>query len=170
MAVPDRTTYIAHKNPVWHPAQSYMAMVDLEPFGFPDMSEQIWLRQLDSRRYEVSCIPFRVYGIALGDQVELEGGRFIARVVQGSGRRVLRVYFTDPRPPANGNDLRQGLVRAVESASLFSEWSGDRHVAIDVPIGADMHEVYASVTQEIEAESALWEWADSEPFRSNHSE
>jgi hypothetical protein len=146
-----------------------MAMVDLSPFGFPNMNEQMWLKQLDERRYEVSCIPFRVYGLALGDHVELEEGQFISQVVQGSGRRVLRVFFTDPRPSVTGDDLRQDLVRAVELAGLLSEWSGDRHVAIDMPSSSDMRGVYASVTREIEAGSAVWEWADSEPFQFNRS-
>lgn len=169
MAAAHSTTYIVHEDPAWRPARSYIAMADLAPFGFPNVNEQMWLKQLDEHRYEVSCIPFRVYGIALGDHVELERGQFISQVVQGSGRRVLRVFFTDPRPPVTGNDLRQGLARAVESAGLLNEWSGDRHVAIDVPKSADMRGVYASVAREIEAGSAVWEWGDSEPFRFDRS-
>jgi hypothetical protein len=158
------TTYLVHEAPAWRPDQGYIAMVDLGPFGFPNLNDQVWLKQLDQARYEVRCIPFRVYGIALGDVVELDNGRFIAQVVQASGRRVLRIFFTEPRPAANGDDARRDLIMEVGSAGLLSEWDGDRHVAIDVPPDANMQGVYDWVTREIELRSAFWEWADSKPF------
>jgi hypothetical protein len=154
-----------HEAPAWRPAEGYIALIDLGPFGFPDLNEQMWLKQTGEARYEVRCVPFRAYGIALGDEVELDSGKFISRITRGSGRRVLRIFFTDPRPSENGEDARGSLIREVDSAGLLSEWSGDRHVAIDVPTGATMQGVYDSVTQEIEAGSAVWEWADSEPFQ-----
>jgi hypothetical protein len=158
-------SYVMHEAPAWRPAQGYIAMIDLAPFGFPQMNEQMWLKQLDEVRLEVCCIPFRAYGIALGDQVELDIERYVARIVHGSGRRVLRIFFKNPRPSKNGIDARQDLIRQINSASLLSEWSGDRHVAVDVPEGASMQGVYDSVAPEIDAGSAVWEWADSEPFR-----
>lgn len=160
---------ITHDAPVWRPAEVYLAIVDLSPFGFANMNEQVWLRRLDDTEFEVSCIPFRAYGIALGDKVELHDGRSVARVSQNSGRRVLRVYFTDPRPSMAGLDSRHDLIDEIRSSELLSEWSGDRHVAIDVCEGARMHGIYSSVSAEIEAGSAVWEWADSEPFRSGLS-
>jgi hypothetical protein len=162
------TTYLVHEAPAWRPGQGYIAMIDLAPFGFPNLNEQMWLKQLDQARYEVSCIPFRAYGIALGDVVELDNERFIARIIHGSGRRVLRVFFAEPRPPENGNDARRNLMIEVDSAGLLSEWSGDRHIAIDVPSGVNMQRVYDSVAHEIEVRSAFWEWADSEAFRYVH--
>jgi Domain of unknown function (DUF4265) len=161
----DQAGYVMHEAPAWRPAEGYIAMVDLTSFGFPGLNEQIWLKQVGEARYEVRCVPFRAYGIALGDEVELHDGRSISRVVQSSGRRVLRIFFTNPRPSENGDDARGALTREVDSAGLLSEWSGDRHVAIDVPAGATMQGVYDSVTREIEIGSAVWEWADSEPFR-----
>jgi hypothetical protein len=162
----DSTTYITHEAPVWRPVPAWIAMADLAPFGFPNMNEQMWLEQIDEQRYKVCCVPLRVYGIALGDHVELEGDRrFITRIVHHSRRRVLRIFFTNPRPPVIGADLRRGLVEAVESAGLLHEWQSDRYIAIDVPQDAEMRAVHASVAAEIDAGSAVWEWADAEAFR-----
>ncbi|MBC2869147.1 hypothetical protein [Streptomyces mexicanus] len=51
------TTYIAHEDPVGRGAENYIAMVDLEPFGFEKMCEQIWLSTRTGGGYEVACIP-----------------------------------------------------------------------------------------------------------------
>src|SRR5438874_197376 len=84
-------SYIVHESPVWRPENSYMAVVDLAPFGFDNEQEQIWLRPLSEDQFEVCCIPFRVYGMALGDVVRLKRGRFIESVIAPSGRLVFRV-------------------------------------------------------------------------------
>jgi hypothetical protein len=91
-------SYITHDAPAWRPTNSYIAMVDLAPFGFENEQEQLWLRPLAGDEFEVCCIPFRVYGVALGDRVNIRNGRFVSNVVSSSGRRVFRVFFTDPRP------------------------------------------------------------------------
>ncbi|MFI5676912.1 DUF4265 domain-containing protein [Streptomyces cellulosae] len=142
-----------------------MAMVDLAPFGFDDEQEQMWLRPLAEDRFEVCCIPFRVYGMALGDAVRLHGGRFVENVVASSGRLVFRVFFAEPRPPVTGGDSRDALREAISSGGFLAEWSGDRHVAVDIPEGADPSRLFSSVEQEVQNESAFWEWAHSEPFR-----
>ena len=109
MQATDQTSYINHEDPARRPDRAYMAMADLAPFGSPDTCEQLWLKPLDGGEYEVCCIPFRAYGIALGDRVGLSARDFVDRVVHHSGRRVLRVLFIDPRPQPGGPDLRQGF-------------------------------------------------------------
>jgi hypothetical protein len=122
--------YVRHEDPAWRPEQAYVAMVDLAPFGLAGQQEQVWLRPLPGGEFEVACIPFCVYGLALGDRVALVGERFVGRVVAPSGRRVFRVFFTEPRPPG---DAREALRAAVVEGDFLAEWQGERHVAIDVP-------------------------------------
>ncbi|MET8243118.1 DUF4265 domain-containing protein [Streptomyces sp. NPDC005202] len=160
-------TYITHEDPVGREAENYIAMVDLEPFGFDGMCEQIWLSTRTDGGYEVACIPFRVYGMALGDVVELRDSRFVERVAGRSGRRVFRVFFVEPRP---SDDSRHALKRAVQSGGFLSEWSGDRHVAVDVPESSDPSPLFRAVQHEIDAGTAFWEWGDSEPFRGRQSD
>ncbi|MFD8389880.1 DUF4265 domain-containing protein [Streptomyces sp. NPDC059680] len=160
----DGVTYVSHESPAWRDEKNYMAMVDLAPFDLPGMLEQLWLREVGVEgSYEVCCIPFYAYGLALGDVVEKGESETVNRFVRKSGRRVLRVLFAEPRPLM---DSRSALRRAVDSAGLLSEWNGDRHVAIDVPDVAVMQSIFDSVQGEIQNGTAFWEWSDAKEFRS----
>lgn len=159
----DGVTYVSHEDPAWRCEQNYMAMVDLAPFDLGGMFEQLWLRELDEGGgYEVCCIPFYAYGLALGDVVRRSGADTVDSLISKSGRRALRVFFAEPRPSVDSRSVLRG---AVESAGLLSEWNGDRHVAIDVPDISVMQPVFDSVQGEIENGSAFWEWSDSKNFR-----
>jgi hypothetical protein len=160
----DGVTYVNHENPVWRGGKNYMAMVDLAPFDLKGMLEQLWLREVDEGSgYEICCVPFYVYGLALGDVVNKNESEVVDSVIRKSGRRVLRIYFVEPRPSKDG---RSALVGAVESIGLLSEWNGDRHVAIDVVDISVMQPVFDSVEEEIQNGTAFWEWSDSKNFGS----
>jgi hypothetical protein len=45
------------------------------------------------------------------------------------------------------------------------EWSGDRHLAVDVTAERGIDTLWAEIQPEIDDESALWEWGDVEEFR-----
>jgi hypothetical protein len=159
-------TYITHDSPIGRTDRNHLALVDLVPFGFPDTAEQVWLVQSEGARFTVACVPFRVYGLAYSDTVELDDeGRKVVRVAGRSGHRVFRVFF----PPALAEeDMRRvGEAIAVASAgnSLQFEWSGTRHVAIDIPTGGRLDDVW-NIVQPLEVQGrAVWEWADAEDFR-----
>lgn len=161
----DGVTYISHEDPAWRREKNYMAMVDLAPFDLAGMREQLWLREIEEGGgYEVCCIPFYAYGLALGDVVAKSGADAVDGLISKSGRRALRVIFADPRPP---EDSRSELLSAIDSAGLLSEWNGDRHVAIDVPDISLMQPVFDSVQKEIQNGTAFWEWSDARNFRSS---
>ncbi|MFD6328406.1 DUF4265 domain-containing protein [Streptomyces niveus] len=158
-------TYITHDDPVWRPAENgYVALVDLAPFGFEGEQEQVWLRGVGEGEFEVCCVPFRIYGMSLGDKVELSDGRFVSGVVARKGRKVFRVFFADPRPATATLDSRGPLRAAVLAGGFLSEWSGDRHVAIDIPDLSDPSAIFAAIDEEVRNETAYCEWGDSEPF------
>ncbi|MFK4109421.1 DUF4265 domain-containing protein [Streptomyces sp. NPDC002176] len=158
----DGVTYVSHEGPVWRGESNFMAMVDLAPFDLPGMREQLWLRERDEGgAYEVCCIPFYAYGLALGDVVGTGESHDVDRVIRKSGRRAVRVLFTEPRPPV---DDRSVLRAAVESADLLSEWNGDRMVAIDLPDGSLSRPILDSIQGEVEGGTAFWEWSDSMEF------
>ncbi|MER7512210.1 DUF4265 domain-containing protein [Streptomyces lavendulae] len=140
-----------------------MAMVNLAPFDLAGMLEQLWLREIEGGGYEICCIPFYAYGLALGDVVGKSGSDTIDSLIRKSGRRALRVLFTEPRPSV---DNRSALRSTVESAGLLSEWNGDRHVAIDVLDISVMQPVFDSIKEEIQNGTAFWEWSDVKNFKS----
>lgn len=55
--------------------------------------------------------------------------------------------------------------RFAAAEGLKSEWSGDQHVAIDLPVGRDVGTVWLAIEQLAVTEKAYWEWGDVEEFR-----
>lgn len=94
----DGVTYVSHDDPAWRGGKNCMAMVGLTPFGLGGMVEQVWLREkAGGGDYEICCIPFYAYGLALGDVVEKTDSGAVGRLVSTVGPRVLRVLFAEPR-------------------------------------------------------------------------
>lgn len=141
-------------------------MVDLTPFGFPSHMEQIWLRPLGDKKYEVCCLPFRVYGLALGDVVTLDPeARNVNGIVQHSGNRVFRIFFPSSIPLNGFLSAKKDVISAICDTGLQAEWSGERHVAINIPLGGSVARVW-EVIREFEG-AAVWEWSDVEEFRTS---
>lgn len=154
--------FIIHENPVRRSDGNYIARIDLAPFGFDGEVEQVWLKRLTDEQFSLCCIPFRAYGVSLDDIVELSADRVtVSRVARMSGRRSLRILFLP------SSDLPAVLDRVrgeISRLGLMSEWSGDRHVAIDVPPGVDVAGVLQIAEREESASRGYWEWSDTAPF------
>jgi hypothetical protein len=121
----DKTTSEAvHANPVWRDRSNFIIRVLL-----PDLaaSEQLWARKLSDHEFEICCIPFLTYGIALGDVVETDEDYNVQRVVRSSGRSVFRIWF-------GSSDWGKDVV-AADLAGLGSlvEWSSRDLMALDAP-------------------------------------
>lgn len=158
--------FITHDAPALRGESNYISRLDLGPFGFPDLFEQVWLRQWDDGLFEICCIPFRAYGLALKDLVRTTpDGVLVSEIVRPSGRRVLRVLLAPGRGRTDATEGGQKIEDVVGAAGLLHEWSGDRHIAVDVPSDANVGELLAVIREEEKSAGARWEWADVEPFR-----
>jgi hypothetical protein len=156
-------SFIVHDEPAVRPDQAYIAMVDLTPFGFPSQMEQIWLRPLGGEKYEVCCLPFRVYGLAIGDVVSLDAeARNVKEIVRHSGNRVFRIFFPPSAPLGRFASAKEDVISVIRDSGLQAEWSGDRHVAINIPVGGSVDPVW-EVIRGLEG-VAVWEWSDVEEF------
>lgn len=156
--------FVVHEDPVGRAAPNYIARADLAPFELDGQVEQLWLNALNDGSYEVACIPFSVYGLALGDTVLLNDDDYVSEVVKTSWHRTLRLLFAPGLSPA---ELRRGAeaIRAeITAAGLRSEWNSDRLVAVDVPPNAEPTRLFAVMEAVVDAGRALWEWADARPF------
>lgn len=87
-----------HQEPVWRDRSNFVIAAAV-PGGGDTETEQLWGRQIDERRFEICCIPFFVYDLALGDVVETDGDYIVERVVEPSGRYVFRVWFGESFHP-----------------------------------------------------------------------
>jgi len=95
------TTEVTHESPAWRERANFIIGTTIDTSGLdtPIHSEQLWARQLGENTFEVCCIPFFAYNLALGDVVETgsEGPRkyMITRVLRHSGRYTFRAWFHD---------------------------------------------------------------------------
>ncbi|MFO0756889.1 MAG: DUF4265 domain-containing protein [Byssovorax sp.] len=142
------STVAQHDAPAWKRKADFLIFADLTAFGLPGRWEQLWARRISESEFEICCIPYFTYGLALGDTVSTRpvGGKtyVVADVLMRSGRRVLRLWLKG----AVG-EARDLLRRYLSSAPLAHEWSSDNLVAIDLPseeLDADGSTLLASLT------------------------
>lgn len=125
----------AHANPVWRDCANFLIKGRLSPISGENTSskewEQLWCRQIAENQFEICCIPFFLYDLALGDVVEtgLEGdARYVfQRVLKPSGRYCFRVWFGGSSPA----DSRDEVVEFAAHLGCLTEWSSTNLLAID---------------------------------------
>lgn len=126
MTVTER--FSTHDAPVWRNRADFIVNAALpEPGRF----EQLWTRRINYSQFEICCIPFFLYDVALGDTVETapQGTRdfVLSQVLKASGRHVFRAFFERPQ-----YRYRDGVVKALSSLGAQVEWSSPSLVAVDV--------------------------------------
>lgn len=99
----------------------------------------MWAKQLSADRFEICCIPFFLFDVALGDVVETspQGERkyVLHRVVESSGRYVFRVWFGESFHP------RDEVAEQLGDLGALLEWSSVNLLAIDAADEARAQEV-----------------------------
>ncbi|MFB7470430.1 DUF4265 domain-containing protein [Kitasatospora sp. NPDC056184] len=157
--------FIVHEGPVGRSASNYIARVDLAPFGMEGQIEQLWLKPAnDDGSYDVACIPFFTYGLALGDTVLLADDDCVSEVLRTGGHRNLRLLFIPDLPTADLQQAADRVKAEILASGLLSEWSGERFVAVDIPKGIEAAGLIA-VMEDLENKGqAFWEWSASQPF------
>lgn len=111
-----------HAEPVWRERSNFIIGAELEDGSG---TEQLWARQVGDYRFEICCIPFFLYDLALGDVVETDVDYSMTRVVESSGRLVFRVWFGDSFQP------RDEVSEALSAMGALIEWSSANLLAVD---------------------------------------
>jgi hypothetical protein len=157
--------YIIHDSPIGRSRLNHIAMVDLGRFGFPGQLEQVWLEPINGLICRVACLPFRVYGLAYQDEVKISGdGSIIEELLNRGGHRIWRVFLDDKLSSDEFTGVRSKLIAGIAASGMKSEWSGDRHVAIDVPPGGNVRMLFPIISPYLPNGLVHWEWADSLAF------
>lgn len=121
--------FVVHLEPVWRERSNFIINAELSEGDRPHRFEQLFARQLGDDRFEVCCIPFFLYNVALGDVVlttPKEDRKYVMKgVVEPSGRYVFRVWFGESFQPRD--EIAQEL---TELGSLI-EWSSRNLLAVD---------------------------------------
>jgi len=112
-------------------------------------AEQLWVKRLDEPVvFEMCCIPFFLYDVALGDVVQTDASFEFLRVVEPSGRFVFRIWFGDSFHP------RQEIADQLSEIGALLEWSSTNLVAVDAA-GAKEAWIVADFLRDQEARGRL---------------
>lgn len=92
----------------------------------------------------------------------------VSEVVGSSSHRVLRMLLMPVPNPKQLTETMDRIRTAIDAAGLLSEWSGDRHVAVDIPPEAELSMLFDIMQREVSEGGAFWEWADAMAFSAQH--
>jgi hypothetical protein len=119
--------FSTHSEPVWRGRADFIVNADLPE---PDRYEQLWCAKRSENTFELCCIPFFLYDVALGDIIETSprGDRqhVVSRVVSPSGRYVFRAFFERRQ-----YRYRDDVVEALTALGALTEWSSSSLLAVD---------------------------------------
>lgn len=115
-----------HRDPIWRDRANFIIAVEIDPGDTDIATEQLWVRKIDDRHFELCCIPFFAYDLALGDVVEVDGDYLVQQVTNPSGRYVCRVHF-----PRGSLGLCDEVVLALAERAALVEWSSPSMFAVD---------------------------------------
>ena len=115
--------FLVHADPVWRERSDFIINAVLPGEG--DRIEQLWVRQVGDYRFQLCCVPFFLFDVALGDVVETDIDYRFSRVVEASGRFVFRVWFGESFHP------RQEIADELVSLGALVEWSSTNMFAVD---------------------------------------
>lgn len=115
-----------HKNPVWRKKTDFIIAADISEEIDKRKWEQLWARQISEFRFEICCIPFFVYDLALGDEVETDENYVIKNVVKASGHSTYRVWFGE----SSDATICDEVVNQMQQLGCEQEWSSENLLAI----------------------------------------
>ena len=134
----------AHENPVRRPVPSFMLRVSLNDLDGEENYEQLWAKRLGEDRFEVSCIPFFAYDLALGDIVRADAGTGYAvqSVERRSGNGVVRIAVKR-RDDVDAVHVR--LHDLLGRLEYLHEWFAPGYVAVSLEPGTSHVEFFEGV-------------------------
>jgi hypothetical protein len=123
----------------------------------PGSFEQLWTRRAEGGAFEVCCIPYFTYGVALGDLVEWTEQTHRLDVRRKSGHRNLRIAFHDRNDATAEHEQLHGTI--VQTGCLV-EFSADGYAAVDIETDEQRDAVLAVLDPLVTAGRLIWEWGD----------
>lgn len=100
------------------------------------------------KRFVLCCIPFFVYDLSLGDEVETDEDNVLLAVLKRSGQVSFRAWFG-----GKAEDVKKKSMDEVQRLDPFVEWSSPNLVALS--IHDSLSQELANVIQSLEDEGAL---------------
>jgi hypothetical protein len=114
---------------VWRNRANSVGCAELSEKDLPKRFEQLFAKRVAEDLFEVCCIPFLLFDIALGDVVATaplgDLDHVVTKVVESSGRYVFRVRFNEASRP------RGEIAEEIRALGSLIEWSSRNLLALD---------------------------------------
>ncbi|MBX3293414.1 MAG: DUF4265 domain-containing protein [Acidobacteria bacterium] len=129
----ESTRIVVHDFPAWRDKANFIIasyLGDDSEVGDLVEWEQIWAQQIAQDRFEICCIPFFAYDLALGDKVVTRPFNskeyVIDSIIQKSGHRTYRLTFFR-------NDKWNETIEDIMSLGCLveSRWARSKMISID---------------------------------------
>jgi Domain of unknown function (DUF4265) len=125
---------VTHDFPVWRDRADFVIRLNLDLPEIADLatSEQLWARKVGDDIFEVCCIPFFAYGLALGDLVQTrndpQAEYLVDKVLERKGHTTYRISF-------QSTDEWRSTIDELRDLGCFVEvrWENSKIVAVDAP-------------------------------------
>jgi len=146
-----------HSDPVSRPVPSVMLRVALENVAAGDDFEQLWTKRVGEGLFELCCIPFFAYDMALGDVLSADpkSGYVVQGVVRRSGNGVVRVAV---KRSEDVDQLHVTLHDLLGGLQYLCEWYAPGYVAVSLEPGSPHSELFeglAALGDAVEIERIL---------------
>jgi hypothetical protein len=153
------TREATHSEPAWRERSNFIIATAIDSANTDVTTEQLWARKVDDSHFELCCIPFFAYDLALGDIVRTEprGERkyMVAEVTQPSGRYVFRVFFGDSFYP------RDEVAGELATRGGLLEWSSTNLLAVDARDRVHAQELAAFLQEQEDLGRLIYETGKS---------
>jgi hypothetical protein len=147
--------FVLHQTPVWRDRSNFIINAALAEKHRPKRYEQLFAKQIAEDRFEICCIPFFLFDIALGDVVTTSptGDRkyVVDKVFQPSGRYVFRVWFGESFQP------RDEVAADLEGLGCLIEWSSPNLLAVDAVDDAHAQQIADFLAERERAGQLIYE-------------
>lgn len=146
----DEIDYKIHYHPVWREKADSIINASVENEIERNIYESLWAKKLENNLYEICCIPYFVYDLALGDLVETDfdkrGGLLYKKVIKPSDNETLWFQFNN----ATRNDLNRVLEKVINFKCLYEGYN-KRFLAVNIDSESQHKALLDSFLGEIEA-------------------
>jgi len=150
-----------HVHPVWREKADFLLNMKIDSEDDAVRYEQLWVKRHDENRFEICCIPFFLYDMALGDIVRVsaqDGRQVMEGVEEIAGHHTFRVWFGDTQDTAAKDEVLQELSRL----DCLFEWFSEYLLAIDAPDDAAAIELAEFLLYQEERERLQYETGRTE--------
>ena len=142
--------YKIHHHPAWREKADAIIHARVEHEGQREIRESLWVKHLADNHYEICCIPFFVYDLALADEVATRlddaGSLLFERVLKPSGHETFWIFFNEP----DSQDVRMRVYEKITGLGCIVEGYNKALLAFNAESESQARLAVASLKDEIE--------------------